>query len=187
MKKNSYFACFSQILATFAGNIINKMKKISLAIKRVDIFRFIHSWIIPFFHATVWMAGLFCALKSDTIFSYDHNRTEIINFLTIFVTLFIEVMITLLDLYVDRRAYYLAPRFILFIIVLLAAVVGTAICAGLAFSSDENSGGSLLGVLIFSSSLKFIEILLVNNQNWYIVTKPNIIDARGTYFYRALV
>lgn len=163
------------------------MNKVVLAIKGFAVSQFFHSWIIPILHAALWMAGLFCTLQADSIFSYDSNQVEIIQFLTIFVTLFLEVMITLLDLYVYCRANYLAPKFIIFTIFLLVVIVGTTISAGLAFSSDEDFGVPLLGVLIFSSSLKFIETLLVNNQNWYIITNPDIIDARGTYINRTLV
>lgn len=163
------------------------MNKVVLAIKGFSFFRFTHRWIIPILHATLWVTGLFFTLQADSIFSYDCNRIKIIQFLTIFVILFLEVMITLLDLYVSRKAYYLASTFILFTILILIVVIGTAISAGFAFVSGENFGLPLLAVLLFSSSLKLIETLLVNNQRWYIVTNPNIIDACGIYINRTLV
>lgn len=150
---------------------------------------FVHSCIIPFLHAALWAAGLYCTTMAKHIFSYyttDLGKIETIKSLTIFVVLFCEVMIVLLDIYVVQKANYLAPRFVLFVIALLGLIVGTAISGGCAFMSNQNPVEPLLWVLGFSSSLKLIENLLINNSRWYIIKVPSIFDARGVYTNRVL-
>lgn len=148
---------------------------------------FVHNWIVPILHAVLWATGLLFAQLAKNFFTEASNEEiEVIQFLAIFVILFLEVIIVLLDIYVVQRANYLNPRFILFVIVILIAMLGTAISAAMAFTPYVNMSKMLLYVIVFSSALKFTENLLLNNSSWYIVRIPEIFDARGTYIKRPL-
>ena len=191
MKKKTFYVCFSQIITIFAAvkTIISVFTKVFNYIYSLLKSGLVHSWIIPAIHAALWAAGLYCALEAEDIFScfnLDNKGIEIIKFLAIFLVLFFEVIIVLLDIYVTQKANYLAPKFILFVILLLMGFIGTTIFAGVAFASKESPICSLLWVLAFSSAVKFIENLLVNNLDWYIIKTPDIFDARGIYISRVL-
>lgn len=148
---------------------------------------FVHSWIIPILHAVLWATGLLFAQLAEDFFSEaSKEEIEVVQFLAIFVVLFLEVMIVLFDIYVVQRANYLTPRFIIFMIIIFIAMVGTTICGGLAFTPYVNTFKMLIYVVTFSSVLKLIENLLANNSNWYIVRIPDIFDARGSYISRQL-
>jgi len=90
------------------------------------------------------------------------------------------------DIYVVQKANYLTPRFIIFMAIIFIAMVGTTISGGVAFTPYANISKMLIYVLVFSSTLKLIENLLMNNPHWYIVRIPDIFDARGTYISRQL-
>lgn len=174
-------------MTTFALTI-TKNEKLKKVLKSFFSSGIVHCWIIPLLHAALWATGLFCALKVEEIFLCQNSEgIEMIKFLAIFIILFGEVMVVLIDIYVSQKANYLAPTFILFVIILLMVIVGTAISAGVALASNSSTIEPFLGVLMFSSLLKFIENLLVNNTNWYIVRIPTIYDARGIYVNRTLV
>jgi hypothetical protein len=189
MKNKTFYTLISQIMINFATVItkIDRLRKIGKKLIRFLKSKGVHSLIIPFLHAALWAAGLYCTIEAEGIFhNNSSDEIEIIKFLTIFVVLFLEVMIVLLDLYVSQKANYISPIFILFVIVLLISIVGTAISAGFAFAPNGNSILPLIWVLAFSSLLKFIENLLVNNLDWYIIKIPKIFDARGFYINREL-
>lgn len=191
MKKNSFITCFSNIITIFAA-IKNKIggKIIAQAKKFCDYFftcGFVHSWIIPILHAVLWATGLlFAQLAKDIFNEASYEDLEVIQFLAIFLVLFLEVLIVMFDIYVVQKANYLTPRFIIFMAIILIAMVGTTISGGLAFTPYVNISKMLIYVLVFSSALKLIENLLINNPHWYIVRFPDIFDARGTYISRQL-
>ena len=191
MKKNSFYTCFSKIITIFAA-IKNKIggKIIAQAKKFFHYFftcGFVHSWIIPILHAVLWATGLlFAQLAKDIFNEASHEDLEVIQFLAIFLILFLEVLIVMFDIYVVQKANYLTPRFIIFMAIIFIAMVGTTISGGLAFTPYTNISKMLIYVLVFSSTLKLIENLLMNNPHWYIVRIPDIFDARGTYISRQL-
>lgn len=192
MKKKALYFCFSQIITIFAAvkTIISVFTKFFNCIDSLLKSGLVHTWIIPGLHAALWAAGLYCALRAEDIFScfnLDNQGIEIIKFLAIFLVLFFEVIIVLLDIYVTQKANYLAPKFILFVILLFMGFIGTTIFAGVAFATQGGSIRPLLWVIAFSSAVKFIENLLVNNLDWYIIKTPVIFDARGVYISRVLI
>lgn len=191
MKKNSFNTCFSKNITIFA-TIKNKIgvKFIAQTKEFYNYFftcGFVHSWITPMFQAVIWATGLLVVKIATYLLPEASNKEiEIIQFLTIFVTLFLEVMTVLLDIYVVQKAHYLASKFILFVIAIFIVMLGTIISGGLALRPNGDISRPLLFVVLFSSALKFIENLLMNNSNWYIVKTPYIFDARGIYISRQL-
>lgn len=191
MKKNSFYTCFSKIITIFAA-IKNKIggKIIAQAKKFFHYFftcGFVHSWVIPILQAVIWATGLLVVKIATLLLPEASNEEiEVIQFLTIFVTLFLEVMTVLLDIYIVQKANYLASKFILFVIAIFFVMLGTIISGSWALRPNEDMSRPLLFVVLFSSALKFIENLIMNNPNWYIVKIPDIFDARGIYISRQL-
>lgn len=176
-------------MTNFAAIIMKKELNIAICLMKSFMkSEFVHSWIIPLLHAMLWATGLYLTLKTEDIFSSaNEDDIVIVKFLAIFIVLFLEILIVLLDVYVSQKANYLATRFILFAISLFVVIVGTTICAGLALTAPQQSFQPLLGVLVFSSILKFLENRLLNNLDSYIIKTPQIYDARGLYIGRTLV
>lgn len=191
MKKNSFYTIFSKIITIFAA-IKNKIggKIIAQAKNFFHYFftcGFVHSWIIPILQAVIWATGLLVVKIATLLLPEASNEEiEVIQFLTIFVTLFLEVMTVLLDIYIVQKANYLASKFILFVIAIFFVMLGTIISGSWALRPNEDMSRPLLFVVLFSSALKFIENLIMNNPNWYIVKIPDIFDARGIYISRQL-
>lgn len=145
----------------------------------------VHRWIVPLLYAVLWAAALIFAQNVTDFFPTENEGIiEVIQFSVIFVTLFLEILIMLIDIYVSNKANYLAPVFILFAVLLLAILLGTAVSIGVA--AVKNIVDALPWVLVFSSTLKLIENLLINNTHWYIVTIPKKFDARGIYINHPL-
>lgn len=149
----------------------------------------IHQYIVPGLHAVLWSAALYFSFSLISNESKDasqvpDNLIEAMQFISIFIVLFLEILIVLLDIYVTCKANYLSPKFILFTILLLFIVIVTSICSCIAIT-DINTITTkcnfLLYIIISSAILKLIENLLINNIKWYIITDPQIRDARGIY------
>lgn len=147
----------------------------------------IHEWIVPVLHAILWAAALWFSQRVKDILPAANAETiEALQFISIFVVLFLEILIVLFDLYVSCRAIYLSPKFILFMIALLFVLIFTSVCSCISIMEiKEITTNRILPFIILSSAaLKLIENLLVNNKGWYIVTDPQIRDARGIYTRR---
>lgn len=91
------------------------------------IYDFSHHWIIPVLHATLWGSALYVAQKAGYVLgSTDDEKIALFQFGTIFVVLFLEILIVMFDVYIEQRANYFAPKFLIFIVVLLATLIITA-------------------------------------------------------------
>lgn len=147
-----------------------------------------HRWGVPFLHMALWGGALMISQNVNQLFPESNEYKELILFGMGFATFFLEILIVLIDIYTINRANYIAPSFIIFAAALLLLVLTTAcsVVGGVIKMADGNIG-NWIGVIILSSSiLKFIENLLTNNSHWYVVTKPNIYDARGKIRRRTL-
>lgn len=92
------------------------------------------------------------------------------------------------DVYIEQRANYFSPKFLIFIVVLLATLIITAVYTILAIIGTKNINMTnvLFGIMIFSSVLKLLEVLLQNNSWWYVVKASDIIEANDSYTRRYL-
>lgn len=153
------------------------------------IYDFSHHWIIPVLHATLWGSALYVAQKAGHVLgSTDDEKIALFQFGTIFVVLFLEILIVMFDVYIEQRANYFAPKFLIFIVVLLATLITTAVYTILAIIGTKNINMTnvLFGIMIFSSVLKLLEVLLQNNSWWYVVKASDIIEANDSYTRRDL-
>lgn len=159
--------------------------KIKLSFKRTFPAENIHSWIVPLLHAALWATALFFAQNVIDFFPKAKEDTvEIVQFSAVFVVLFVEILVVLIDVYVVNKANYLAAKFILFVVALFAVLLCTVVSVGIA--AVENVVASLPWVLFFSSMLKLLENLLINNIQWYVVSFPVHFDAQGVYINHPL-
>lgn len=147
-----------------------------------------HRWGVPFLHMALWGGALMISQNMNQLFPESNEYKELILFGMGFATFFFEILIVLIDIYTINRANYIAPFFIIFAASLLLLVLATAcsVVCGIIKMVDGDIG-NWIGIIILSSSiLKLIENLLTNNPHWYVVTKPNIYDARGKFRRRTL-
>lgn len=161
----------------------------SSAIKYILSRDFIHGWIVPVLHAVLWIAALFLSLKAKEILPIDDDKTkEAVQFISIFIVLFLEILIVLFDIYVSCKANYLSPKFIVFTIALLFVLIFTSVCSCMAITDMKgiDTNCILSCIILSSAALKLIENLLANNTKWYIITDPQIRDARGIYTRRQI-
>jgi hypothetical protein len=75
------------------------------------IYDFSHHGIIPVLHATLWGSALYVAQKAGHVLgSTDDEKIALFQFGTIFVVLFLEILIVMFDVYIEQRANYFAPQ-----------------------------------------------------------------------------
>lgn len=81
------------------------------------IYDFSHRWIIPVLHATLWGTALYGAQKAYLVIgSTDEEKIALFQFGTIFVVLFIEILIVMLDVYMEQKANYFASKFLVLLL-----------------------------------------------------------------------
>lgn len=153
--------------------------------------RFFHAWCIPLLHALLWGIALYFAQNATDILGTENQSVlSTAQFGAVFLVLFLEIVIVLLDAYVNYKAHDLASGFIIFVVLLLSVLVFTVVSVFLSIIKGENGNwgaAAVLWVIAFSSALKFLEVLLSNNiERWYIVPTPTTFDARGRYVRRQL-
>ena len=103
------------------------------------IYDFSHHWIIPVLHATLWGTALYVAQKAGHVLgSTDGEKIALFQFGTIFVVLFLEILIVMLDVYIEQKANYFASKFLVFIVVLLATLITTVIYTIFAIIGTKN-------------------------------------------------
>lgn len=140
-------------------------------------------------HATLWGTALYVAQKAGHVLgSTDDEKIALFQFGTIFVVLFLEILIVMLDVYIEQKANYFASKFLVFIVVLLATLITTVIYTIFAIIGTKNINMTnvLFEIMIFSSVLKLLEVLLQNNSWWYVVKASDIIEANDSYTRRDL-
>ena len=165
----------------FARSLFKDVKK-HLRMKE-KIYYFIHSWIIPLLHATLWIIAYY----GRDIFFSPHSEEEwypVVDAAILCVAFFMEIVITLIDIFFANSKY--AASMSIFIpvagLVGLLAVSFALVALYLVNLADASMANKFLWwLIIVSAGAKYMEIWMQNNVSLFVDNYYQTLRKDGIY------